>query len=233
MPPVSRDRWGRPGWLAIQPLRERLDTKVNPSFYARRQQHQVFEASTAMEVPAAGVAAGLAAFQGDTHWYFLGVRRGEGDAIEVFLEKKAGEGEAEVVARASAAAAEATPLVLHVEGNEGRYGFGFDAGDGVQWLTQDADGTILSTDVAGGFVGATIGPYARDERAPVRTRSARPGGCSKPDWPRTAKRTSRWPGRGRAWTTTWQWLSMTENPRISIAKTSESSRRRSSIQSRR
>ncbi|TYT25412.1 glycoside hydrolase family 43 protein [Luteimonas viscosa] len=168
-PRVPKTTWydgkSRPGWLAIQPLRERLDTKVNPSFYARRQQHQVFEASTAMEVPTEGVAAGLAAFQGDTHWYFLGVRRGEGDAIEVFLEKKAGEGEAEVVARASAAAAEATPLVLHVEGNEGRYGFGFDAGDGVQWLTQDADGTLLSTDVAGGFVGATIGPYARDESA--------------------------------------------------------------------
>ena len=56
---------------------------------------------------------------------------------------------------------------LHVEGNEGVYGFGFDAGDGkgVQWLLRDADGTILSTDVAGGFVGATIGPHARDERA--------------------------------------------------------------------
>ncbi|MDH5832919.1 glycoside hydrolase family 43 protein [Luteimonas kalidii] len=168
-PRVPKTQWydgsSRPGWLAIHPLRERLDTKVNPSFYARRQQHQVFEASTAMEVPAEGVAAGLAAFQGDTHWYFLGVRRA-GEGVEVFLEKKAGEGEAEIVARDSAAAA--TQLTLHIEGNEGRYGFGFDAGDGagVQWLTQDADGTILSTDIAGGFVGATIGPYARDERAP-------------------------------------------------------------------
>ena len=168
-PRVPRTQWydgnARPGWLAITPLPERLDTLVNPAFYARRQQHQVFEASTAMELPGAGVAAGLAAFQGDTHWYFLGVRRGDGGRVEVFLEKKAGAGDSEVVATQSTT--EAPLYTLHIEGNEGRYGFGFDAGDGdgVQWLTRDADGTILSTDEAGGFVGVTIGPHARDERA--------------------------------------------------------------------
>ena len=166
-PRVPKTQWydggSRPGWLAITPLPERLDTLVNPAFYARRQQHQVFEASTAMELPAPGVAAGLAAFQGDTHWYFLGARRDGNQGMEVFLEKKAG-GEVEVVARQPAAAAQL--LTLHVEGEQGRYGFGFDAGDGkgVQWLVRDADGTVLSTDVAGGFVGATIGPHARDER---------------------------------------------------------------------
>jgi len=134
------------------------------AFYARRQQHLVFEASTALELPAPGVAAGLAAFQGDDHWYFLGVRRG-GQGAEVFLEKKAGGG-VEVVAR-QPASVETELLTLHIEGNEGRYGFGFDAGDGrgVQWLVRDADGTILSTDVAGGFIGATLGPHARLETA--------------------------------------------------------------------
>ena len=53
----------RPGWLSIHPQRERLDTLRNPSFLARRQQHLVFEASTALELPATGVSAGLAAFQ--------------------------------------------------------------------------------------------------------------------------------------------------------------------------
>ena len=168
-PRVPKTPWydgsARPGWLAIHPLAERLDSMVNPAFYARRQQHQVFQASTAMELPAPGVAAGLAAFQGETHWYFLGVRRaGEGDGAEVFLEKKAG-GEVEVVARQDVPAA--AQLTLHIAGNEGTYGFGFDAGDGkgVQWLVRDADGTVLSTDVAGGFVGATLGPHARLEPA--------------------------------------------------------------------
>ena len=165
-PRVPKTQWydgsSRPGWLTIHPLRERLDAKVNMSFYARRQQHLVFEASTALEPPTPGVAAGLAAFQGDDHWYFLGARR-DGDRLEVFLEKKAGEGDPEVVATQSIAAP--GQLVLHIEGDEGRYGFGFDGGEGVQWLVRDADGTILSTDVAGGFIGATLGPYARDERA--------------------------------------------------------------------
>ena len=167
-PRVPKTQWydgaSRPGWLAITPLAQRLDTLENPAFYARRQQHMTFEASTAMELPGDGVAAGLAAFQGDTHWYFLGVRRDGGQGVEVFLEKKAG-GEVEVVARQPAAATEL--LTLHGKGDEGRYGFGFDAGDGqgVRWLAEDADGTVLSTDVAGGFVGATIGPHARIERA--------------------------------------------------------------------
>ena len=167
-PRVPKTQWydgsARPGWLAVTPLPERLDAKTNMAFYARRQQHLVFEASTALELPAPGVAAGLAAFQGDDHWYFLGVRRG-GQGAEVFLEKKAGGG-VEVVAR-QPASVETELLTLHIEGNEGRYGFGFDAGDGrgVQWLVRDADGTILSTDVAGGFIGATLGPHARLETA--------------------------------------------------------------------
>ena len=91
--------------------------------------------------------------------------RGQGQEVEGFLEKKAGEGDVEVVATQSGG--EAALFTLHIQGNEGRYGFGFDAGDGkgVQWLVRAADGTILSTDVAGGFIGATIGPHARIERA--------------------------------------------------------------------
>jgi len=153
-----------PGRLAIHPLRERLDTLKNPAFVARRQQHQVFEASTALALPAPGVAAGLAAFQGEKHWYFLGVRRAAREGAEVFLERKAGDGPSEVLAMRSVG--EAAALTLKIEGNEGRYAFAFDAGDGKgwQWLLRDADGTVLSTDVAGGFVGVTLGPHARDER---------------------------------------------------------------------
>ncbi len=154
-----------PGKLAVHPLRERLDTRVNPSFLARRQQHMAFEASAALALPAPGVAAGLAAFQGEHAWYFLGVRRATEGRAEVFLEKKAGEGEVEVVA--SKPAPVATALLLKIEGREGEYAFAFDAGDGAGWqsLARGVDGTVLSTDVAGGFVGATIGPHARDERA--------------------------------------------------------------------
>jgi len=160
------DLTARPGQLAIHPLGEGLDTLRNPSFLARRQQHLVFEASTALERPAPGVAAGLAAFQGDRHWYFLGVRRAGSGGTEIFLERKAGDGASEIVA--TAAAGEPAALQLRISGDEGRYGFAFDTGDGRgwQWLARDVDGTVLSTEVAGGFIGATLGPYARTERTP-------------------------------------------------------------------
>src|SRR5690606_24123119 len=71
---VPKTAWAdlvsRKGSLAIHPLAEGLDTLRNPSFLARRQQHLVFEASTSLDVPAAGVAAGLAALQSEHYWYF-------------------------------------------------------------------------------------------------------------------------------------------------------------------
>ncbi|SOD55032.1 alpha-N-arabinofuranosidase [Pseudoxanthomonas wuyuanensis] len=160
---VPKQAWAdlgvQPGQLAITPLAEGLDTLRNPSFLARRQQHLAFEASTAFMLPEPGTEAGMAAFQNETHWYFLGVRRSGGKA-ELFLEKSSGEA-AETIASAMIEPGER--LKLKIAGNGGAYSFAYDAdGRGWQWLKQHDDGTILSTDVAGGFVGATLGPYARD-----------------------------------------------------------------------
>jgi alpha-N-arabinofuranosidase len=152
----------KPGQLTIRPLAEGLDTLKNPAFLARRQQHLRFDASLALEIPQAGTAAGIAAFQSEKYWYFLGVRRGR-EGAELFLEKRAGDAPATVVAARAIAAAGA--LKLRISGDEGAYSFAFDAdGSGWQPLLENDDGTILSTDVAGGFVGATLGPFARDER---------------------------------------------------------------------
>ncbi len=159
------DLTSRPGALAVHPLTEGLETLRNPAFLGRRQQHLRFEASTAMSVPAAGVAAGLAAFQSEAYWYFLGVRRLAGDRIAVFLDARDGSGATRTLATREIAVTHA--LRLKIEGDEGDYGFAFDAGDGRGWqrLADRVDGTVLSTDRAGGFVGALLGPFARDERA--------------------------------------------------------------------
>lgn len=147
------------GRLAIHPLAEGLDSLRNPSFLARRQQHIAFEASTALAVPARpGVAAGIAAFQNERYWYFFGARRA-GEAVELFLEKSGGRGPETV---AMAVIKPDAMLKLKIAGNGGACSFAFDAdGKGWKWLRQNDDGTILSTDVAGGFVGAVVGPYAR------------------------------------------------------------------------
>jgi xylan 1,4-beta-xylosidase len=130
----------------------------NPAFLARRQQHMAFEASTALRMPAeAGTEAGIAAFQNETHWYFLGVRR-KGKGVELFLEKNGSEGR-RIVATSMLPAS--GPLKLKIAGAGADYSFGFDAGQGWRWLKQNEDGTLLSTDVAGGFIGAVVGPHAR------------------------------------------------------------------------
>ncbi|MDY4285600.1 glycoside hydrolase family 43 protein [Xanthomonas sp. LF06-19] len=166
---VPRQDWAdlrtRPGSLAVHPLPENLDTLRNPAFLGRRQQHLRFEASTAMTRPEAGVAAGLAAFQNEDWWYFLGVRRVGRDRVVVFLEARAGKGATRTVASREVDAS--TSLRLKIAGDAGTYAFAFDAGTGQGWqsLADDVDGTVLSTDRAGGFVGALLGPFARDERA--------------------------------------------------------------------
>ncbi|MET0893177.1 MAG: glycoside hydrolase family 43 protein, partial [Pseudoxanthomonas sp.] len=114
----------------------------------------------------AGTEAGIAAFQNETHWYFLGVRR-KGKQGELFLEKSDRQGR-RIVATAKLPAAGS--LELKVAGNAADYSFGFDAGKGWQWLKQGEDGTLLSTDVAGGFIGAVIGPHARIARNNERGR---------------------------------------------------------------
>lgn len=152
------DLTGHAGRLAVLPLAEGLDTLRNPAFLARRQQHTTFEASTALQVPLeSGTEAGIAAFQNETHWYFLGVRR-KGKGSELFLEKSSGEGR-QIVATTVLPASRS--ITLKIAGNEADYSFGFDAGKGWQWLKQGEDGTLLSTDVAGGFIGVVVGPHAR------------------------------------------------------------------------
>ena len=153
------DLASHPGQLAIHPLAEDLDTLRNPSYLARRQQHLAFEASTALVLPgAAGVEAGLAAFQNETHWYALGVQRQDGQA---WLSLRRHRGDEETVLARTRLAGNAGTLQLKITGHDGDYGFAYNQGAGWTWLDRHADGTLLSTDVAGGFVGATVGPYAR------------------------------------------------------------------------
>jgi len=151
----------RPGWLSLHPRPVQLDSLGNPSFLGHRQQHQSFDASTELEVPKApDISAGLAAFQSENYWYFLGVRRQpDAASTEVFLEKRAGS-HTDTIARVPID--ESPRLQLRISGNARAYSFYFDqGGSGWKALKEQDDASILSTDVAGGFVGTVIGPYAR------------------------------------------------------------------------
>jgi xylan 1,4-beta-xylosidase len=156
-----RDLRSKPGSLTIRPLAATLDTLGNPSFLARRQQHTAFDSSLALAPPSeSGVAAGLAAFQNENYWYFLGTRRVGGE-LQIFLDKRGGR---ETTTVATTKLAPAPTLKLRISGSGRDYSFYYDAdGGGWKLLREKDDGSILSTAVADGFVGAMLGPYARSE----------------------------------------------------------------------
>jgi alpha-N-arabinofuranosidase len=138
-----------------------LADKRHAGFVARRQQHQYFDATTEMDAGLPGNEAGLAAFQNESHWYFLGTRAADSKSIEIFLRRAAGT-TAGTVASVTAAVPKNHRLRLRISGAGPNYSFYYDAGAGWQPLRENDDGTILSTEKAGGFVGTVIGPYAQE-----------------------------------------------------------------------
>jgi xylan 1,4-beta-xylosidase len=159
---VPKQAWYRmdQGALEITALPVNLDQKLNPSFLARRQQDQRFDASTQFAARLApGISAGIAVYQNEDHWFFLGTK--SQGSQRLFLERRAGT-TTEVIAEASMAAPPEI-LRLRVSADGQNYSFYYDAGRGWQPLKENADGSILSTEIAGGFVGTVLGPFARQE----------------------------------------------------------------------
>lgn len=157
-----RERWYRMagGSLQLQARPVGLGDFGNPSLLVRRQQHIDAEAATVVRFAAEkeGDKAGLAVLQNDDNWYLLSVGRGA-----VAVERRAGPEdprEGRVVASVPLRA-DGTAVRLKIAAHGGRYDFLYAPGDG-EWrpLLEGADGTILSTKGAGGFVGAVFGLYA-------------------------------------------------------------------------
>jgi len=149
-----------PGPLLIAARPVELSSFGNPSFIACRQQHADFAASAVMSINSktASCDAGLAAFQNETHYFFLGVRIRLGNAEEVFLERAK---DAQMVA--SAPIPEATNQVeLKIEAGGRPYSFFYRVSGGeFKLLADHVDGSFLSTGVAGGFQGVMLGMFAR------------------------------------------------------------------------
>jgi alpha-N-arabinofuranosidase len=147
------------GALWVEPQGVRLDEKRNSSFLARRQQDQRFEASTELGNLPPRVTAGLAAYQNSDHWYFLGTRS-NGEQQQVYLERRDGK-ETRLIAEKLVTTSK--PLRLRIRGDRQQYSFDYDTGPGWTALVEDDDGSFLSTEKAGGFVGTVLGPYARQD----------------------------------------------------------------------
>jgi len=168
---TPKSRWHRleGGALSLQARNVPLGSLGQPSYFGRRQQHVRAEAATRVTFAPArdGDRAGLAALQSENFFYLLSLAREAGRTV-VKLERRAGRGEApHGVTLASAPVPAGQPVELKVVARGDRYDFLYAVEPG-RWTTlhADADGTILSTKTAGGFVGATFGLYAYSEDTP-------------------------------------------------------------------
>jgi xylan 1,4-beta-xylosidase len=151
----------QPGQLVLQARSDSLSGQGQPSFVGRRLQHARFEATTGLTPPAAiGASGGLVAFQNETHHYYFAVRRATGGLI-LFLERWNGPGPETI---ATASLPETKRLELRVTGDDKTLAFAYATESG-QWqtLVPDADATVITTQAAGGFVGALVGLHARIE----------------------------------------------------------------------
>ena len=154
-----------PGALTLRPRAVSLSEKGNPSFIGRRLQHANFTASASLQLPTAdGVSAGLVAFQNETHYFFLAVRRRDGSS-EALLERAAG-GAPQIVTQATLPDPLLRSISLRITGSGRIYAFSYATQSGA-WvpLREHEDGSILSTAVAGGFVGTMLGLHARIDAA--------------------------------------------------------------------
>ncbi len=154
----------RPGYLRLRLRPDNIAAWENPSFVGRRQQHINFAARAALEfTPATGQeVAGLVLLQNSDFQFRCVVT--QGDAGRVVQVIKRARGEETLLAVEPIADGR---VYFKVEAHGQAYSFYIaTAPEAWRSVAADLDGRILSTPVAGGFVGAYIGPYASSQGQP-------------------------------------------------------------------
>jgi xylan 1,4-beta-xylosidase len=147
----------RRGHLRLRLRPQTLAERANPSFVGRRQQHIDFAARTVMEFTPRGSneCAGIVLLQNnDFHFRFV-VTDEQGPVICLIKRER---GEETILAKQPI---QTGRLYLKASAVGQAYSF-YVATEYEDWLpvAEDVDGRILSTPIAGGFVGAYIGMYA-------------------------------------------------------------------------
>lgn len=153
----------RSGFLRLRLRPQHLAERSNPSFVGRRQQHIHFMVETAMEFfpRSSDECAGLVLRQNDD-FHFRFVVTGENSHPMIQLIRRS-QGQDQLLASQPVRAG---PCTLRVMAHEQSYNFYYSTDDTWQTLIEHVDGRILSTPVAGGFVGAFIGMYASSNGHP-------------------------------------------------------------------
>ncbi|MFL6737493.1 MAG: glycoside hydrolase family 43 protein [Sphingomonas sp.] len=160
------DRWWRiaNGALHLDARHTSIADEGNPSLLGRRQQHQNATVTAAIRFVASDDAAeaGIVAYQNDAHWFFIGVGSDHGRPVARVRRRNNDTGEGVIIGQAPLPVS-GSQLQLRIAAHGASYDFAWST-EGRRWhtLVEGADGTILSTPKAGGFVGAVFGLYAHD-----------------------------------------------------------------------
>jgi xylan 1,4-beta-xylosidase len=151
----------RMGWLSLTGTSTTLSEEASPTFVGRRQEHLSARIATRVDfVPSGeGEEAGLTLYQHPLYHYDLGVRRAEGGR-EVFLRQTVGPSLSAVTA--SARLREEGPVVLQVTATPTEYTFLWGMSEDRLYRLGTGAARLLSSEVAGGFVGTYAGLYAVD-----------------------------------------------------------------------
>lgn len=153
------------GKLTLTARRAGLGDNANPSFLARRQQNIDASAETVVRFDPRhdGDRAGLAVLANDDFWASIAVGQ-EGGARVISLEWRHGADQPATglpVASKPIRIAPGAPVYLQITARGPDYSFAYATIPG-RWIPLGkVDGTTLSTQTAGGFIGAVFGPYAR------------------------------------------------------------------------
>ncbi|MBE0679116.1 MAG: glycoside hydrolase family 43 protein [Bacteroidales bacterium] len=166
------DKWysltENPGWLTINLRPENTKIIANPSLIARRQQHHKCTVFTKLKFDPESVdeVAGLVAFQNDRFHYRLEMGKGRrGSMINLY---KVGSEDRNVL---SETLVESKPykgdevvLGLKADGMAYEFFYGKDTNSMVK-IADTQDGRLLTSNMAGGFIGTFIGMYASSNGA--------------------------------------------------------------------
>ena len=147
--------------IQLQALNIGRDELEQPAFLGRRQQHTQFAASTELDTPAEKTSAGIVALQSEIAHYYFGATTINGKT-HLFIEQ-ANQGAPKVIKKLAPADI-GKRLTLEITGNAGKINFYYRNKNGNKKpVLENADAKILSTEVAGGFVGTLLGIHARAE----------------------------------------------------------------------
>lgn len=147
--------------VQLQALNVGLDELNQPAFLGRRQQHTQFNASTELDIPTEKTSAGIVALQSETAHYYFGATTVNGKT-QLFIEQA--NKNAPKVIQTLIPVDIGQRLTLEIAGNAGKINFYYRNKDGhKKTVLENADAKILSTEVAGGFVGTLLGMHARAE----------------------------------------------------------------------